>query len=215
MTRADTRAHREVPGHRSRSTGKERDQESGNDYFGARYYASSVGRWMSPDPTGLALATAENPQSLNLYAYVNNNPLSMIDPDGLQVAPAMECHPAWLCVVTHFIKRIFSGGGGGGGGEGGGGGGGGGWSPTPYPGKNIVNVCYPHAAGTVGGHISAGTYDSEANPNDPTANPHNAYGFTTINQHWYVRSMLIVGFPFFKGWMEPDSKSPRSRTGAE
>jgi RHS repeat-associated protein len=30
-------------------TGKERDAESGNDYFGARYYASSMGRWMSPD----------------------------------------------------------------------------------------------------------------------------------------------------------------------
>lgn len=56
----------------SRYTGKERDSESGNDDFGARYYASGMGRWMSPDPTGLALATAENPQSLNLYAYVNN-----------------------------------------------------------------------------------------------------------------------------------------------
>jgi RHS repeat-associated protein len=34
---------------RSRFTGKERDTESGNDYFGARYYASSMGRFMSPD----------------------------------------------------------------------------------------------------------------------------------------------------------------------
>jgi len=34
---------------RSRSTGKERDTESGNDYFGARYYASSMGRFVSPD----------------------------------------------------------------------------------------------------------------------------------------------------------------------
>jgi RHS repeat-associated protein len=34
---------------RSRSTGKERDQESGNDYFEARYYSSSMGRFMSPD----------------------------------------------------------------------------------------------------------------------------------------------------------------------
>ena len=33
----------------SRFTGKERDQESGNDYFGARYYASSMGRFLSPD----------------------------------------------------------------------------------------------------------------------------------------------------------------------
>jgi RHS repeat-associated protein len=34
----------------SEFTGKERDQESGNDYFSARYYASAMGRFMSPDP---------------------------------------------------------------------------------------------------------------------------------------------------------------------
>jgi RHS repeat-associated protein len=32
----------------SKFTGKERDTESGNDYFGARYYSSAMGRWMSP-----------------------------------------------------------------------------------------------------------------------------------------------------------------------
>ena len=37
----------------SRYTGKERDAESGNDYFGARYYGSSMGRMMSPDPIGI------------------------------------------------------------------------------------------------------------------------------------------------------------------
>jgi RHS repeat-associated protein len=67
-------------------TGKERDAESGNDYFGARYYASSMGRWMSPDwtaqPDPLPWGELENPQSLNLYAYVRNNPLSRIDPNG-------------------------------------------------------------------------------------------------------------------------------------
>jgi len=69
-----------------RYTGKERDTESGNDYFGARYYASSVGRFMSPDwaakATPVPYAKLDNPQSLNLYAYVGNNPLSRIDPDG-------------------------------------------------------------------------------------------------------------------------------------
>ncbi len=67
-------------------TGKERDQESGNDYFGARYYASSMGRFMSPDPSGLVFASLANPQSLNLYAYVQNNPLSFTDPTGLDCA---------------------------------------------------------------------------------------------------------------------------------
>jgi RHS repeat-associated protein len=64
----------------SRYTGKERDAESGNDYFGARYYASTMGRWMSPDPMGGHL---ENPQTLNKYAYVTNNPLTLTDPTGL------------------------------------------------------------------------------------------------------------------------------------
>jgi RHS repeat-associated protein len=50
----------------SRYTGKERDSESGNDYFGARYYASSMGRFMSPDPSGLKYANSLDPQSLNL-----------------------------------------------------------------------------------------------------------------------------------------------------
>jgi RHS repeat-associated protein len=67
----------------SKFTGKERDQESGNDYFGARYYASSMGRFMSPDPSGLDYADFSNPQTLNLYAYAVNNPLRYIDPTGL------------------------------------------------------------------------------------------------------------------------------------
>jgi RHS repeat-associated protein len=67
-------------------TGKERDAESGLDYFGARYYASSMGRFMSPDWAAKAqpvpYAKLDNPQSLNLYSYVLNNPLSKTDPDG-------------------------------------------------------------------------------------------------------------------------------------
>jgi RHS repeat-associated protein len=65
-------------------TGKERDAESGNDYFGARYYASSMGRWMSPDPKQPNIKHLFNPQKWNKYNYVLNNPLSNIDPDGLE-----------------------------------------------------------------------------------------------------------------------------------
>jgi RHS repeat-associated protein len=91
-------------------TGKERDTESGNDYFGARYYASSMGRWMSPDPAGIGFANAENPQSLNLYGYVQNNPLAFVDPDGLQTVPDANC--GWVrCVLWPTIKKLFSGGG--------------------------------------------------------------------------------------------------------
>ncbi len=64
-------------------TGKERDAESGNDYFGARYYASSIGRFMSPDD-GID-QDFYDPQSWNLYSYVRNNPLGSVDADGHQV----------------------------------------------------------------------------------------------------------------------------------
>ena len=104
-------------------TGKERDIESGLDYFGAQYYGSSMGRFMSPDwadtkstsdinvssaaNSGSAAsasmnsemqdingskvgenfipvpyANLQNPQTLNLYTYGRNNPLSNPDPDG-------------------------------------------------------------------------------------------------------------------------------------
>ncbi len=68
------------------TTGKERDSESGLDYFGARYYGSALGRFTSPDwasnPVPVPFANIENPQTLNLYAYVQNNPLSLRDKDG-------------------------------------------------------------------------------------------------------------------------------------
>jgi RHS repeat-associated protein len=63
-------------------TGKERDIESGLDNFGARYDASSSGRFMTPDALGGNLV---NPQSLNKYPYVYNNPLRYIDPTGMYV----------------------------------------------------------------------------------------------------------------------------------
>jgi RHS repeat-associated protein len=63
-------------------TGKERDSESGLDNFGARYDSSQYGRFMSPDPDN-AGADPSNPQSWNMYSYVQNNPLNAIDPNGL------------------------------------------------------------------------------------------------------------------------------------
>jgi RHS repeat-associated protein len=67
-------------------TGKERDTESGNDYFGARYYAANMGRWLMPDwttgPSAIPYAILSNPQTLNLYTYASNNPIRNIDLDG-------------------------------------------------------------------------------------------------------------------------------------
>jgi RHS repeat-associated protein len=67
-------------------TKKERDTESGLDYFGARYYTSTLGRFMSPDwassTVPVPYADLNNPQSLNLYAYVQNNPVTHEDLTG-------------------------------------------------------------------------------------------------------------------------------------
>jgi RHS repeat-associated protein len=67
-------------------TGKERDAETGLDYFGARYFSSAQGRWTSPDwsavPQPVPYADLNDPQTLNLYGYVRNNPLSIRDFDG-------------------------------------------------------------------------------------------------------------------------------------
>jgi RHS repeat-associated protein len=62
--------------------GKERDSESGLDEFGARYYASSMGRFMTSDPIGIMKQKFADPQQWNMYAYARNNPLSAIDVSG-------------------------------------------------------------------------------------------------------------------------------------
>jgi RHS repeat-associated protein len=65
-------------------TAKERDSESGLDNFGARYNSSSMGRFMSPDPSNIGV-DRRYPQSWNAYSYSVNNPLNLTDPTGLYV----------------------------------------------------------------------------------------------------------------------------------
>ena len=62
--------------------GKERDTETGFDYFGARYYSSGIGRFTTADSAVILADAMEHPQRWNRYAYVSNNPLRKIDPDG-------------------------------------------------------------------------------------------------------------------------------------
>jgi RHS repeat-associated protein len=66
--------------------GKERDTETNNDDFGARYYSSAFGRWTSPDwsaiPEPVPYANLTSPQTLNLYAMASDNPETFADLDG-------------------------------------------------------------------------------------------------------------------------------------
>jgi RHS repeat-associated protein len=68
-------------GARQKFTSKERDNETGLDYFGARYYASTQGRFISVDPSRVSIH-AGNPQTWNRYSYTYNNPLVMVDDNG-------------------------------------------------------------------------------------------------------------------------------------
>ncbi|MFY9607890.1 MAG: RHS repeat-associated core domain-containing protein [Blastocatellia bacterium] len=63
-------------------TQKERDIESGLDYFGERYYSSAQGRFTTCDPLGMTIRPSD-PQTMNRFVFVLNNPLRYVDPDGL------------------------------------------------------------------------------------------------------------------------------------
>jgi RHS repeat-associated protein len=93
-------------------TGKERDAESGNDYFGARYYASSLGRFMSPDWAAKIMpvpyAKLDDPQSLNLYSYVRNNPLSRVDKDGHCSAPSVGKGQVGVCIDLYIQAKTIN-----------------------------------------------------------------------------------------------------------
>jgi RHS repeat-associated protein len=91
-------------------TSYERDSESGNDFAMARYHVNRLGRFSSPDSVAGHLA---DPQTLNRYAYARNNPLTFVDPTGLNLAEDL-----W-----YWFGGGDGGGGGGGGAAGAGGGG--------------------------------------------------------------------------------------------
>ena len=78
---------------RARFTGKEFDPETGLLYYGGRYYDASLARFISPDPF---VPAPGNPQSLNRYSYVLNNPINLIDPSGF----------FWKD-IGKFFKKVF------------------------------------------------------------------------------------------------------------
>jgi RHS repeat-associated protein len=116
-----------------RFTGYERDSESGNDYALARYHINRLGRFSSPDRIAGSIG---DPQTLNRYAYVRNDPVNLTDPSG-QLAAAWETFFNWLlgigCTWEDILEgRACSGDPAGGGGE------------TPQKIKDIVNTALKH-----------------------------------------------------------------------
>jgi RHS repeat-associated protein len=79
--------------------GKERDEESLMDYFGARYYSSPNYRWTSVDPVLSKDMATMNPQLWNLYSFCANNPVSITDPNGESIYGGEEAY--------RLIQQIF------------------------------------------------------------------------------------------------------------
>ncbi|HNY42358.1 MAG TPA: RHS repeat-associated core domain-containing protein, partial [Bryobacteraceae bacterium] len=86
-------------------TGKERDAETGLDYFGARYFSGAQGRFTSTDPTVMTRARIFDPQQWNLYSYVRNNPLAYIDPDGRDLRIIVTNVPVGRSYVNRYTGR--------------------------------------------------------------------------------------------------------------
>jgi RHS repeat-associated protein len=88
-------------------TGKERDPETGLDYFGARYMSAAQGRFTSSDPEN-ADASLDDPQSWNAYAYARNNPLKYIDPTGEKIE-LWGNNPSLISDALNSIKAALVG----------------------------------------------------------------------------------------------------------
>jgi RHS repeat-associated protein len=91
-----------VPAKRYRFTGMERDEESGLNYHGARYYLSALGRWASKDPAGIQAG-------YNGYSYVSGNVIKLIDRLGLDEDDAEQAPKKNIDNTRYFeSQRIFS-----------------------------------------------------------------------------------------------------------
>ena len=85
-------------------TSKERDAETGLDYFAARYRGGAMGRFTSPDPLP-ASGRSEDSQSWNRYSYGLNNPLRFVDPSGMKEVDAQACkeNPDCLSINLNVV----------------------------------------------------------------------------------------------------------------
>ena len=90
-------------------TGKEHDAETGNDYFGARYFNSGMGRWLSPDPKMFSPQRMIDPQQWNMYSYVRNNPIIAVDPDGRELRIVILNTGGYDANTSDHIARFVQG----------------------------------------------------------------------------------------------------------
>jgi RHS repeat-associated protein len=95
---------------RKRFTSYDHDSETGQDYAINRYYSSRQGRFTQVDPIEMGSVNLANPQSLNLYSYVEGDPVNRTDPLGLQSQSQNAPTPNLI-----YIGPYPTGGGGGGG----------------------------------------------------------------------------------------------------
>jgi RHS repeat-associated protein len=86
---------------RYRYTGKERDEETGFSYHGARYYSCWLGRWGSKDPAGLV-------DGINLYAYVSGNPARKFDSSGYAEADTTNVIEGELEPINRELEKIVN-----------------------------------------------------------------------------------------------------------
>jgi len=89
-------------------TGKERDSESGLDYFGARYYGSALGRFTGPDPKQITAQRRFDPQQWNAYSYTRGNPLRFWDPDGKETRLAPGLTPEQRDRVVSAVALAYT-----------------------------------------------------------------------------------------------------------
>jgi RHS repeat-associated protein len=184
------------PANHYKFTGKERDAESGLDYLGAREFSSTLGRFTIPDwssaPTPVPYAKLADPQSLNLYSYVENNPINGIDPEGhMGMSVAMSTIDFGRHQYTPFDKH---------------GDGGGGyerpqidssaWVPPPPAFEPYVNcrMCQKKPKKTTKGkkHELAVEMDPNKPPSDVTVR---AFGYRQREHNYYYVIGLMDGKP--------------------
>jgi len=87
-------------------TGKERDSETGLDYFGARYFSGAQGRFTSPDRVIVTPARLGDPQRFDLYSYARNNPFRFIDPNGEDIAFANDTEEGRKKALAAITKNL-------------------------------------------------------------------------------------------------------------